>query len=346
MLLQLCRQSPASFGILAFEKRGHELVDILGEVKPDLRVQVEGVRGFHRNGCPLEHLEGARRAVDRPLGRIGATLDRVPPLHETAFLTDVDLLSLADESYERAPTWDSHRELDEVPGQPVAPQIQQRLPATLQLAFFALLIGMLIAFPLGILSATLRGTVFDLIASIVSQIGVSIPDFWLGILLVLLFSLNLRWLPPSGYSSINEGFGEWFSHIILPALTAGLISGSIQTRFIRSAMLEVLQANYIRTARAKGLREFTVVRRHALRNAMISIVTILGLQMTALFSAIVTVEIVFAWPGLGRLALDAVLDRDYPLLQGTVLTFAVMIALINLAVDLIYFFIDPRIEYT
>ena len=232
-----------------------------------------------------------------------------------------------------------------ITGQPVGPQIQQRLPATLQLAVAALLIGMVIAFPLGILAAANRGTTIDLIATIVSQVGVAIPDFWLGILLVLLFSLNLRWLPPSGYSPLNEGFGEWFPHLILPALTAGLISGSIQTRFIRSAMLEVLQSNYIRTARAKGLRELTVVRRHALRNALITIVTILGLQMTALFSAIVTVEIVFAWPGLGRLALDAVLDRDYPLLQGTVLIFAVMIALINLVVDLVYFFLDPRIEY-
>lgn len=232
-----------------------------------------------------------------------------------------------------------------VTGQPVAPQIQQRLPATLQLAGFSLLIGMVIGFPLGILSALNRGSIFDVIASVVSQVGVSIPDFWLGILLVLFFSLNLGWLPPSGYDPISEGVGNWFVHLILPSLTAGVISGSIQTRFIRSAMIEVLHANYIRTARAKGLSELAVVNKHALRNALISIVTIIGLQMTALFSAVVAVEIVFAWPGLGRLALNAVLDRDYPLLQGAVLTFAVMIALINLFVDLLYFFLDPRIEY-
>lgn len=232
-----------------------------------------------------------------------------------------------------------------ITGQPVTPQILRRLPATLELSLAALLIGMLISFPLGILSAVYRGSVFDLIASIISQIGVSIPDFWLGILLVLFFSLNLGWLPPSGYDPLNEGFVGWIEHITLPALTAGLISGSIQTRFIRSAMIEVLHMNYIRTARAKGLMEWIVVSRHALRNALISIVTIIGLQMTALFSAIVTVEIVFAWPGLGRLALDAVLDRDYPLVQGTVLTFAVVIVAINLIVDLLYFFLDPRIEY-
>ncbi|MEL7234938.1 MAG: ABC transporter permease, partial [Chloroflexota bacterium] len=160
-----------------------------------------------------------------------------------------------------------------ITGQPVGPQIAQRLPATVQLAALSLIIGMLIAFPLGIISALNRGSPIDLVVSVISQVGVSIPDFWLGILLVLLFSLQLDWLPPSGYDPISEGFGAWFEHMILPAVTAGVISGSIQTRFIRSAMLEVLQANYIRTARAKGLPEPTVVNRHALRNALIPIIT-------------------------------------------------------------------------
>jgi len=233
-----------------------------------------------------------------------------------------------------------------ITGQEVAPQIMDRLPATVQLSVMALLIGMLIAFPLGILSAIYRGSIIDTLASIVSQIGVSIPDFWLGILLVLLFSLNLGWLPPSGYDPFSEGVGNWAQHMILPALTAGVISGSVQTRFIRSAMIDVLNANYIRTARAKGLHERTVISRHALRNAMINIVTIIGLQITALFSAIVAVEIVFAWPGLGRLALESVLDRDYPLVQGTVLVFATMVTLVNLLIDLLYFLLDPRIEYS
>jgi peptide/nickel transport system permease protein len=232
-----------------------------------------------------------------------------------------------------------------VTGQPVAPQIMQRLPATLQLGFIALLLGVLIAFPLGIISALKSGTSLDLVTSVFSQIGVSIPDFWLGILLILLFSLTLRWLPPSGYTPIDEDFGDWLSHIVLPAATLGLISGSIQTRFVRSAMLEVLHEDYIRTARAKGLRERTVVIRHALRNAMITIITVIGLQITALLSATVVVEIVFAWPGLGRLALNAVLDRDYPLLQGAVFTMATMVAFVNLGIDLLYFFLDPRIEY-
>lgn len=230
--------------------------------------------------------------------------------------------------------------------QPVGPQLADRFPATLQLALAALTIGLLIAFPLGVLSAVYRGGPIDFVASIISQIGVSIPDFWLGILLVLLFSLELDWLPPSGYDPPSEGLIPWLEHLILPATTAGVISGAIMTRFIRSAMIEVLQTNYIRTAYAKGLPGWRVISSHAMRNALINIVTIIGLQITALFSAVVVVEIVFAWPGLGRMALDAVLDRDYPLLQGTVLVIAVMVAVVNLTVDLLYFFLDPRIEYS
>jgi peptide/nickel transport system permease protein len=231
-----------------------------------------------------------------------------------------------------------------ITGQPVALQLAQRLPATLQLATAGLLIGMLIGIPAGILSAVKAGGKIDLITSIFSQIGATIPDFWLGILLVILFSLTLKWLPPSGYTPITTSFSDWLAHLILPAITVGLISGAIQTRFVRSAMLEVLHQDYIRTARAKGLREIKVITRHALRNAMITIVTIIGLQITALISAVVVVEVVFAWPGLGRLALDAVLDRDYPLLQGAVLCIAALLAVVNLCIDLLYYLIDPRID--
>ena len=232
-----------------------------------------------------------------------------------------------------------------ITGQPIGPQLRNRLPATLELTICALIIGMLIAFPAGILSALRPGSKTDVTTSIVSQIGLTIPDFWLGILLVLLFSLTLEWLPPSGYTPLTENPREWLSHIILPALTAGIISGAIQTRFIRSAMLEVLNEDYIRTARAKGLTERAVISRHALRSALIPIVTIIGLQITALLSSVVVVEVVFAWPGLGRLALDAVLDRDYPMVQGAVLVMAVMLTMVNLGVDMLYFFLDPRLEY-
>jgi peptide/nickel transport system permease protein len=232
-----------------------------------------------------------------------------------------------------------------VTGQPVTAQLLQRLPATLTLAGAGLLVGLLIGLPAGILSALKPHSPLDITTSLISQIGVSIPDFWLGILLVLLFSLTLGWLPSQGYTPFSEDPVQWLLHLILPALTVGIISGSIQTRFNRSAMLEVLHQDYVRTARAKGLTEAVVVNKHALRNALISIVTILGLQLTALLSAVVVVEVVFSWPGLGRLTLDAVLDRDYPLLQGAVFTIATLLAFVNLGTDLLYFFIDPRIEF-
>jgi peptide/nickel transport system permease protein len=232
-----------------------------------------------------------------------------------------------------------------ITSQPVTPQLAQRLGPTLELGAASLLIGLAIAFPIGIASALRPGSRLDIITSFLSQIGISVPSFWMGILFVLLFSLTLGWLPPGGYTPISESLTDWLSHLALPALTAGIVSASVLTRFIRSAMLDVLTMNYIQTARAKGLPESLVVNRHALRNAMINIVTIIGLQMSALFSGVVIVEVVFSWPGLGRLALDAVLDRDYPLLQGAVLVVAVIVTMVNLLVDLLYFFLDPRIEF-
>ncbi len=230
-------------------------------------------------------------------------------------------------------------------GQEVAPQLHGRIGPSFELAIVSLVIGLVIAFPIGIISALKPGSAIDIIATVFSQIGVSIPSFWMGILLIIVFSLNLDLLPPSGYTPIWEDAGDWLAHIVLPAFTAGFVSASIQTRFIRSAMLDVLNANYVQTARAKGLNERTVIMRHALRNALINIVTIIGLQITALFSGIVIVEVVFSWPGLGRLAFNAVEERDYPLLQGAVMVVAIMVTLVNLFVDLLYFLLDPRIEY-
>ena len=230
-------------------------------------------------------------------------------------------------------------------GQEVAPQLHGRIGPSFELAIVSLVIGLVIAFPIGIISALKPGSAIDIIATVFSQIGVSIPSFWMGILLIIVFSLNLELLPPSGYTPIWEDAGDWLAHIVLPAFTAGFVSASIQTRFIRSAMLDVLNANYVQTARAKGLNERTVIMRHALRNALINIVTIIGLQITSLFSGIVIVEVVFSWPGLGRLAFNAVEERDYPLLQGAVMVVAIMVTLVNLFVDLLYFLLDPRIEY-
>jgi len=232
-----------------------------------------------------------------------------------------------------------------ISGKPITEQVRHRLPATLILAFAALLIGLIIAIPSGIVSALRPGSARDLGVSLMSQIGVSIPDFWLGILLILVFAQYLHWLPSSGYAPISEGLGAYLKHILLPAATAGVISGSIMARFVRSAMMEVLGNDYVRTARAKGLDPRRVIGKHVLRNAAITIVTIVGLQMATLLSSIVVVEIIFAWPGLGSMALNATLQRDYPVLQASVLLFATSFAVINLLTDLSYVLLDPSVEY-
>ncbi len=230
-------------------------------------------------------------------------------------------------------------------GRPVTSIILERLPATLSLASAAVAVALAIAVPLGIVSAVRSGSALDRAATVFSQAGISIPDFWMAILLILFFGLSLDLLPPSGYVSILEDPLGWLSHLVMPAVTVGLVSGSILTRFVRSSMLESLGQDYTRTARAKGLRERTVVNRHVLRNALVSVVTVAGLQLAYLLSGVVVVEVVFAWPGLGLLALDAVESRDYPVLQGAVLLFALFFLLVNLVVDLLYAYLDPRITY-
>jgi peptide/nickel transport system permease protein len=232
-----------------------------------------------------------------------------------------------------------------ITGQGVTEAVIQRLPATLSLAMVALLIALVIALPAGIISAVYPRSVWDYSAMFFSQVGVSIPDFWMGIMFILVFSLALRWLPPSGYTSPGEDFWDWLSHLILPAMTVGLISASIMTRFVRSAMLETLHEDYVRTAHAKGLAERVTLMRHVLPNASIPIVTIVGLQMASLLGGVIIVEIIFAWPGLGRLAYDSVIRRDYPMVQGAVLLVALSFALINLLVDLLYAYLDPRVKY-
>jgi peptide/nickel transport system permease protein len=172
---------------------------------------------------------------------------------------------------------------------------------------------------------------------------VSVPDFWFGILLILLFAVNLGWLPPSGYVPLTEDPVEALRRLLLPAMTAGVVTGAILTRFVRSAVLEAMNADHVRLARAKGLSERAVLRHHVLRNAWIPVVTITGLQLGTLLGGIVVVEVVFAWNGIGRLALDAVERRDYPVLQGAVLLIAAAFLLINLLVDLLYAKLDPRI---
>jgi peptide/nickel transport system permease protein len=229
-------------------------------------------------------------------------------------------------------------------GESVFDIVMSRMPATISLAAAALVVALLISFPLGILSAIRRGTLVDHFARIGSQIGISVPDFWLGILLILILTSWLHLLPPSGYVPVTEDPYEWLRHVIMPALTVGLISGSILTRFIRSATLESNSQDFARTARAKGLRESTVLRDHVLRNAMIPIVTVAGIQLASLLGGVIVVEVVFAWPGLGRLTYDSVLARDYPVVQGAVLLVAFIFLVSTLVVDALYAVIDPRIR--
>jgi len=222
-------------------------------------------------------------------------------------------------------------------GGPVSAAVAQRFPATVGLAMTALLVSLLMAIPLGVLAARRRGKPADFIVRVVSLVGLSFPNFWLGIMLILIFGVHLRWLPPSGY--------EGPASLVLPSLTLGLILASTTTRLVRSALLDVLGEQYVITARAKGIREQRVVYRHALRTALIPVVTFIGLQIGGLIGGVVIVEQVFAWPGLGSLALNAISFRDYPMLQGTITVLAVFIAAINLVVDMSYALLDPRIRY-
>jgi peptide/nickel transport system permease protein len=230
-------------------------------------------------------------------------------------------------------------------GQTVTEVISERLPATVSLAFGAIVVALVIAVPLGLLSAVRPRSPVDYVATVVSQAGISIPDFWLAIMAILLFAATLRWLPSGGYVGLTEDPVEWARHLVLPSLAVGAVSGSVLTRFVRSSAIEALGQDYTRTARAKGLPRRVVLRRHVLRNALIPVVTVTGIQLAYLLSGVVVVEEVFAWNGLGRLALQAVETRDYPVLQGAVLLFAAFFLAINLAVDLVYAAIDPRISH-
>lgn len=230
-------------------------------------------------------------------------------------------------------------------GEPVTALILERLPATASLASAAILVALLVAVPLGTLSALHPRSVVDWSATVVSQAGISVPDFWMGIMFILLFAGAWGVLPPGGYVPLTADPVRWAEHLLLPAVTIGVVSGSILTRFVRSSVLEAMGQDHVRTARAKGMRAREVLSWHVLRNALVPLVTVAGVQLAYLLSGVVVVEIVFAWPGLGQLALQAVQSRDYPLLQGAVLLFAVIFLLVNLVVDLLYARLDPRITY-
>ncbi|OBF16723.1 ABC transporter permease [Mycobacterium sp. ACS4331] len=229
-------------------------------------------------------------------------------------------------------------------GEPVTVTLMERLPATVSLALVGIVIALLIAIPAGLWSALHEGRLSDGIIRVTSQFGVSVPDFWMGILLIGLFSTTLGWLPTSGYRPLFDDPAGWLRHIVLPGLTVGLVAGAIMTRYVRSAVLDVASAGYVRTARSKGLAPATVTSRHIMRNALVPILTITGIQLATILGGVIVVEVVFAWPGLGRLVFNAVAARDYPLIQGAVLLIAALFLLINLIVDVLYAVVDPRIR--
>ncbi len=219
----------------------------------------------------------------------------------------------------------------------VVEDLRTFFPNTLELAFGAILIALLIGIPAGVISAVRPNTPLDYVVTLGSLIGVSMPVFWFGLLAILFFSVQLGWFPVAGRGTL--------AHLVLPAVTLGVSSTAIITRMTRSSMLEILGQDYVRTARSKGLQQWLVVSKHALRNALIPVVTVGGLEFGRLMAGAVLTETVFTWPGIGRLLVDSILARDYPVVQGAVLLIAVSFILINLIVDMLYGLVDPRIRY-
>ncbi|MDQ3701979.1 MAG: ABC transporter permease [Chloroflexota bacterium] len=230
-------------------------------------------------------------------------------------------------------------------GTPVREEISSRIPATLQLGLTSFAISLLVAVPLGVLSAVFRRSPLGFFATAFTQAGVALPGFFIGLVLIYVVALNWRWLPPGSYVPPTQDPGEFLRRLILPAITLSLGAAAIQTRFIRSGLLETLHQDYIRTARAKGLREQMIIAGHALKNALIPSVTLIGLQVGTILEGAFVTESIFAWPGVGRLGVQALGARDYPIIMAVVLmaVFAFMIA--NLLVDVAYAYLDPRINY-
>lgn len=229
--------------------------------------------------------------------------------------------------------------------QPAINLLAAKLPATLLLTAGALVIGLLIAFPLGILSGIRPNSKLDYIVSFISLLGIAVPTFWFGILLVLAFGIQLQLFPTGGYVPLAEDGFLSLKHLALPALTLGLNLAATQTRFIRSGMIDVMNADYITTARSKGLAERAVITRHALKNAMLTVVTVLALDIGAMMGGAIITEAVFVWPGVGSLLISSVNSRDYPVLQAVILFTVVVYVTINSLVDILYAYLDPKIRF-
>ncbi len=224
--------------------------------------------------------------------------------------------------------------------------IAERFPNTIILSLAALFIALIIGIPAGIASAYYRNTPVDYGVMLISLVGVSMPVFWLGVMLVLIFSVNLGWLPATGMGSSTATIGENLQHLILPSVTLATIPMANFARITRSSMLEVISTDYVRTARAKGLREWTVIIKHALRNALSPILSIFGIQIAGLLGGSILTETIFSWPGMGRLTTDAIDRRDLAVIQGVVIFIALIYVVTNLLIDILYKVADPRITYT
>lgn len=222
-------------------------------------------------------------------------------------------------------------------GRPVVEEIFSRFPATAQLAVGALMVSIFIGIPVGIISAVKRYSILDNLSMLIALLGVSMPVFWTGIILILFFAHYLNLFPTSGYGTLK--------HLILPSVTLGMASSAVIARMTRSSMLEVLSQDYIRTAKAKGLRELLIITKHALKNALIPVVTVVGIHVGVLLGGAVVVETVFAWPGVGRLMVTSILARDYALVRAATLLIAAVFVTVNLIVDILYGFLNPRITY-
>jgi len=223
--------------------------------------------------------------------------------------------------------------------------VTEALPRTLSLAFLSFVIAIVIAVPAGLVSAIRKHSLLDHVVTLIAFLGLAMPDFWLGIMLIIIFAANLHWLPAIGYTPLSEGFWPWFSHLILPSIAVGTPFAAVIARMIRSSMLEVLKTDYVNVARSKGLLKWRVVLVHALPNALIPVVTVMGIAIALLMAGAVVVENVFAIKGLGRVLIEGILNRDYPVVQGAILAVSAIFVFANLAVDVLYTVIDPRIRY-
>ncbi|HHW25762.1 MAG TPA: ABC transporter permease [Firmicutes bacterium] len=229
-------------------------------------------------------------------------------------------------------------------GQDVFDSVMQRMPATLKLMAASMVLSLLISLPLGILAAIKHNSIWDSIATALATVGISLPRFWFGLVLIITFSLKLGWLPSMGSANLDQGLGPFLKFLILPAASLALSMAAVQTRMIRSSMLDVLGQDYVRYARSKGLKERAVLYGHALKNAMIPVITTIGGEIGGLLGGAVVTEQIFSWPGVGRLTVNSITKRDYPMIQGITLLLCFSYLMINLIVDILYGFIDPRIR--